>query len=316
MTIWINALDGYMAQRDAINRQEAEDTIDDNTKKAFGIAMATMISAFKDSGLFTGIVDTIKAGVRTTGALSSDDPESGEKALNILGDTAVKKLLMPIPSSIKKGQVIAGGGEMIAPVNAQQRFLASFVPQAQSIPRKYDIFGNVRKVDNPWSAYNPFYYTTPEQRRAGRSDQEMQINDWIDTLEQQGYGNFTRSLYKSSQLPNVDLREVNTRSKDGREVSVYDAMMIELNSTGRKRNLINALMQQVKSPLSLGSPFDKRYNGQPVSEASRLISEAKREALAAIIARDPRLVDYQRQVQIKQGRNISGFTESPTKFKE
>tara|TARA_B100001057_G_scaffold109185_1_gene107050 strand:- start:1330 stop:5139 length:3810 start_codon:yes stop_codon:yes gene_type:complete len=316
MTIWINALDGYMAQRDAINRQEAEDTIDDNTKKAFGIAMATMISAFKDSGLFTGIVDTIKAGVRTTGTLSSDDPDSGEKALNILGDTAVKKLLMPIPSSIKKGQVIAGGGEMIAPVNAQQRFLASFVPQAQSIPRKYDIFGNVRKVDNPWSAFNPFYYTTPEQRRAGRSDQEMQINDWIDTLEQQGYGNFTRSLYKSSQLPDVDLREVNTRSKDGREVSVYDAMMIELNSTGRKRNLINALMQQVKSPLSLGSPFDKRYNGQPVSEASRLISEAKREALAAIIARDPRLVDYQRQVQIKQGRNISGFTAPPPKFKE
>ena len=305
MTIWVNALDGYMAHRASIDREEVDDNIMEDTKKAFGIATATFVSAFKDSGLFTGIVDTIKAGTRMTGALSSDEPESGEKFFNILGDTAVKKLLMPIPSTIKKSQTIAGGAEMIAPANAKQRFLASFVPQAQSIPRKYDIFGNVRKVDNPWSAFNPFYYTTPEQRRAGRSKDEMDVNDWIDTLEQQGYGNFTRSLYKSSLLPDMDLREVQTNYK-GRTVSVYDAMMIELNSTERKNNLIRGLKLQVNSKLSLGSPADKRFNGIPVENARQLITAAKREALEAVFYRDANLRQYLQDDRKKQFLNKQG----------
>jgi hypothetical protein len=211
---------------------------------------------------------------------------------------------MPIPSSFKKAQGIVGGGEMIAPVNAQQRLLASFQPQAENLPRKYDIFGNVRKVDNPWSAFNPFYSTTPEQRRAGRSNDEMRVNDWINELEQAGYGNFTKPLFRSSQFPEHDLRELTT-TFDGREMSVYDAMMVQLNKD--KKPLINQLMIQVKSPLSLGSPYNKRFNGQPVEEARRLISEAKSKALLRVIANDQNLQrmqfeDKQKQVDNKQGR--------------
>ena len=304
ITIWVNALDGYMSMNDAQNRQELDRDAMAKAQTAYGIAMATLISAFKDSGLFTGIVDTVKAGMKLTGSLSEGDAQAQEKAGGIIGDVAMKKLLMPIPSSFKKAQGIVGGGEMIAPVNAQQRLLASFQPQAENLPRKYDIFGNVRKVDNPWSAFNPFYSTTPEQRRAGRSNDEMRVNDWINELEQAGYGNFTKPLFRSSQFPEHDLRELTT-TFDGREMSVYDAMMVQLNKD--KKPLINQLMIQVKSPLSLGSPYNKRFNGQPVEEARRLISEAKSKALLRVIANDQNLQrmqfeDKQKQVDNKQGR--------------
>ena len=304
ITIWVNALDGYMSMNDAQNRQELDRDAMAKAQTAYGIAMATLLSAFKDSGLFTGIVDTVKAGMKLTGSLSEGDAQAQEKAGGIIGDVAMKKLLMPIPSSFKKAQGIVGGGEMIAPVNAQQRLLASFQPQAESIPRKYDIFGNVRKVDNPWSAFNPFYSTTPEQRRAGRSNDEMRVNDWINELEQAGYGNFTKPLFRSSQFPEHDLRELTT-TFDGREMSVYDAMMVQLNKD--KKPLINQLMIQVKSPLSLGSPYNKRFNGQPVEEARRLISEAKSKALQRIIDNDQNLKrmqfeDQQKQIDNKAGR--------------
>ena len=305
ITIWVNALDGYMSMNDAQNRQELDRDAMAKAQTAYGIAMATLISAFKDSGLFTGIVDTFKAGDKLLGALSESDDPSKEKAGGIIGDVAMKKLLMPIPSSFKKAQGIVGGGEMIAPMNAQQRLLASFVPQAESIPRKYDIFGNVRKVDNPWSAFNPFYSTTPEQRRAGRSNDEMLVNDWINDLEQAGYGNFTKPLFRSSQFPDHDLRELTT-TFNGSEVSVYDAMMMELN---KHRNvLIGQLKIQAKSPLPLGSPLNKRFNGAPVEEARRLIAEAKGNALQRVIDKDENLRRMQfwdtlKQIDNKQGRN-------------
>ena len=307
MTIWVNALDGYMAKRDSQNRQEMEDTLTVEMKHHLGVAMATLLSAFKDSGLFTGIVDTFKAGAKTTGALSSDDPDSRENAYNIMGDLAMKKLLMPVPSTIKKTQTVLGGGEMIAPVNAQQRALATLVPQAASIPRKYDIFGNVRKIDQPLSAFNPFYFTTPEQRKAGRSDKEMFVHDWINELEQQGFGNFTRSKFNSSNFPENDLREVMT-TYDGIEMSVYDAMMVELNKN--KKPLVEKLYRLAQSPLSLGSPFDPRFNGEPVKKARSEIRNAKTEALERVIGNDKTLrdriqYDKMRQKKAQRGDFIS-----------
>ena len=308
MTIWVNALDGYMAKHESDKRLETQDTLSQNAQHAFGIALATTLSAFKDSGLFQGITDTGKAITRTTKALFSPDAESSEKALNIILETGMKKAVMPIPSSFKKGQGIIGGGEMIAPVDYNQRFLASFVPQAESIPRKYDIFGNVRKVDEPWSAFNPFFYTTPEQRRAGRSKKEMIVNDWIAQLESDGYGNFTKPLYKSSKLPDIDLREITT-VLDGQEMTVYDAMMRDLNThnNGRiKQALINRLYGYATSPDSLGSPYDNRFHGTPVEEAAKLISKAKREALERVINRDPNLKQYQQDDTQKQVLNKRG----------
>ena len=69
---------------------------------------------------------------------------------------------------------------------------------------------------------NPFWYSTQEQRAAGRSTQELEINEWINELEQSGYGNFTKAKFKTSQIGSDDLREVNI-VHDGIEVNLRNS---------------------------------------------------------------------------------------------
>ncbi len=282
MTIVVNALDGVVATRELENIGEADPELLDRTLASFGIAMATFISAFKDSALFTGIVDTVTAGTRMAGKFTSDDAGDREEASNVGIDLLTKKAMMIVPSLIKKGQVAAGDTELTSPVNAKQRFLATLAPNHPSIPRKYDIFGNVRVLKNRMAALSPFTYTTPEQRKAGRSEKEMAVHRWINDLEQAGYGNFTRAKFKTSKINVDDLREVQI-TYDGIEMSIYDAMMVELNKPKRKRKLVEALYRQSTSPMSLGNPERPEEYGLPVKEAKKLISEAKEDALDAVI---------------------------------
>lgn len=283
MTIVVNALDGVVATRELENLGEKDPELFDRTLSAMGIGMATFISAFKDSALFTGIVDTVTAGTRMAGKYTSDDAGDREEAANVGVDLIVKKGLMIVPSILKKGQVAAGDTELTAPINAKQRALASLVPNHPQLPRKYDIFGNARVLKNPLSALSPFTYTTPEQRKAGRSEKEMAVHRWINDLEQAGYGNFTRARFKSSKLPVDDLREVRI-TYDGVDVSVYDAMMIELNKPNRKRKLVEELYRLTTAPMSLGNPEDTALHGEPVKKAKEAISKSKSDALDAVIA--------------------------------
>ncbi len=282
MTIMVNALDGVVATRDQENFNERDGDVDDRLLAAGGIAMATFISAFQDSALFTGIVDTFTAGSRMTGAFTSDDLDAREDAWNVAKDMAAKKALMIIPSTIKKSQIAAGKNELTAPVNIKQRVLASFAPNHESIPRKYDIFGNIREIDNPMAVMNPFWYSTQEQRAADRSPKELAVNDWINELEQSGYGNFTRAKYKTSDIEVNDLREIQIIHQ-GIEVSVYDAMMAEVNKPRIKKRLVNTLYNLSVSPLSLGNPSEPQLHGEPVKEAKKAISEAKKVALEIVL---------------------------------
>lgn len=296
MTIVVNALDGVMATRERERVGEADPDMVDRTKAAFGIGMATFISAFQDSALFTGIVDTVTAGSRAVGAFTSDDPNSREEAWNVGTDLAMKKALMIVPSTFKKTQVALGDNELTAPLNGQQRLLATFSPNHPSLPRKYDIFGNVRQLDNPLTTLNPFWYSTKEQRVAGRSKKEMEVIEWIDDLEQAGYGNFTRAKFKTSKIDVEDLREVQIEY-DGLEISVYDAMMVELNKPKLKNKLVSELHRWSKSKLSLGNPEEPRLHGEPVKEAKRILSKYKEQALDNILKSKRKVVGEDKEVR-------------------
>jgi hypothetical protein len=312
MTIVVNALDGVMATRAREEVGESDPELYDRTLAAMGIGMATFISAFQDSALFTGIVDTFTAGFRMGGMFTSDAPDAKEEAWNVGSDLLLKKALMIVPSIAKKGQVAAGANELTAPVNAQQRILSTFSPNHPSLPRKYDIFGNVRKLDNPMTVLNPFWYSTPEQRVAGRSEKEMAVHRWINELEQSGFGNFTRAKFKSSKYPVADLREERINYK-GMEVSVYDAMMAELNSPAIKKPLIQELYNLSISKDSLGNPEEREKHSYRVTDAKKAIRQAKEDALdevlgnpkSKIVGQDLTLsqVIEQREVEVQKAKD-------------
>ena len=283
MTIVVNTLDGIMATRERENMGEKDDGLYDRTLAGMGIAMATFISAFQDSALFTGIVDTVTAGSRSVGAFTSDDPDAREDAWNVGRDLLMKKALMVVPSTAKKAQVAMGDNELTAPVDYQQRFLASFSPNHPSLPRKTDIFGNVRVLDNPMTVLNPFWYSTPEQRRAGRSEKEMVVHRWIDELEQKGFGNFTRSKFKSSKFPVDDLREAKI-IYNGMETDLYSAMSMELNKPHIKQPLIAELYSYATRDVQhLGNPEERKQHSWRVTKTKAAIQKAKNDALDAVI---------------------------------
>ena len=306
LTIVVNTLDGIMATKAREEYGESDPELMDRTLAGMGIAMSTLLSAFQDSALLTGLVDTVTAGFRMTDALTSDDPDGKENAYNVASDLLMKKAMMVVPSTIKKSQIAFGGDdELTAPVDYQQRLLASFSPNHPSLPRKYDIFGNPRRVDNPMTVMNPFWYTTPEQRRAGRSEKEMHVINWINELEQLGFGNFTRSKFKSSKFPVDDLREAEI-TYDGMKVSLYDAMMIELNKPYIKNELVNELYALSNSPDSLGNPEDREEHSYRVKDAKKAIRAAKEYALDAVLgnANNKLISDDKPLAQIIEEREV------------
>jgi len=282
ITIMVNALDGVVATREQENFGNRGKGLDDRLLASGGIAMATFISAFQDSALFSGIVDTFTAGSRAVGAFTSDKPDAREDGWSVTKDLALKKALMIVPSIIKKGQVAAGASELTSPVNVKQRVLASFAPNHPAIPRKYDIFGNIREIDNPMTVMNPFWYSTQEQRASGRSTEELEVNEWINELEQSGYGNFTRAKFRTNKLGKIDIREVNI-IHDGIEVSLYDAMMAEINKPYIKKRLVKSLHRLSKSTKPLGNPAEPAFHGEPVKDAKKAISDAKEKALERVL---------------------------------
>jgi len=129
---------------------------------------------------------------------------------------------------------------------------------------------------------NPFWYSTQEQRASGRSTEELEVNEWINELEQSGYGNFTRAKFRTNKLGKIDIREVNI-IHDGIEVSLYDAMMAEINKPYIKKRLVKSLHRLSKSTKPLGNPAEPAFHGEPVKDAKKAISDAQEKALERVL---------------------------------
>ena len=287
-TVAINVLDGFKDYHDKKNMDgfdESDGVMPDYVMAGLGVAYATAISAFKDSALTQGATDTIGTGVRIFDSFADPDAESTQGGFDLFTDWATKKGTMVIPSSIKKGQeAFFGDDELTSLRTPKDRLIATVAPNHDSLSRKYDILGNVMKREQPLTQITGFGYATPEGLAAGRTDNELKVLDFVAKLEDLGFGNLTRVKYRDARFGKKDLRSINTTLPSGQVVSVYDAMMIEVQRN--RKLLVKGLLPLVDSDLPLGSPRNSKTHGLRVKLTKEAITNFRNEALDRVIMQD------------------------------
>ena len=311
-TIVINALEGYLDHTELKNMngyEEDDGIIPDDVMAGLGIAFATAIAAFKDSALTQGVTDTVGTVVKITGFLEDPNGEDAQKGTDLFGNFLVKKGTMIIPSTIKKAQEAAlGQDELTSIVNAEDRITSMWKPNSRNIPRQYDIFGNVMVRPASYTQLTGFGYTTSEELKAGRSEKEMAVLDYVASLEELGFGSLTRAKYRDARFGKTDLRTIDTTLPDGTVVSVFDAMMLQLQEN--KEVLIEALYPLVNAhDLALGSPREQASYGERVKKTKEFINMHRNTALDMVITNDENL-----RIQ-SQDRKIKNLTDSQRTYK-
>lgn len=306
-TIVINALEGYLDHTELKNMNgyvEDDGIIPDDVMAGLGIAFATAIAAFKDSALTQGVTDTLGTAVKITGFLEDPNGEDAQKGTDLFGNFLVKKGTMIVPSTIKKAQEAAlGQDELTSIVNAEDRITSMWKPNSRNIPRQYDIFGNVMVRPASYTQLTGFGYTTSEELKAGRSEKEMAVLDYVASLEELGFGSLTRAKYRDARFGKTDLRTIDTTLPDGTVVSVFDAMMLQLQEN--KEVLIEALYPLVNAhDLALGSPREQASYGERVKKTKEFINMHRNMALDMVITNDENLRNQ------SQDRTIKNLTDS------
>lgn len=291
-TIVINALEGYMDHTELKNMngyEEGDGVIPDDVMAGLGIAFATAIAAFKDSALTQGVTDTIGTAVKLTGFFEDPNGEDQQKGSELLGNFLVKKGTMIAPSTIKKSQeAFMGQDELTSIVGYGDRWTSLWTPNATSIPRQYDIFGNVSKRPASYTQITGFGYAKADDLSAGRSEDEMAVLDYVADLEELGFGSLTRAKYRDARFGKTDLRTIDTTLEDGSVVSVFDAMMQQLQKN--RGALVDALLPLTTAhDMPLGSPRETGTYGIRVKKTKEFINNHRNQALDMIIARDETL---------------------------
>ena len=287
-TIVTNVLQGYLDHQEKINMDGIKDDglLPDAVSSGIGIAFATAISAIRDSAMTQGITDAISTGVKATGYLSETGQDQ-EKAFDVLSDFVVKKLLAVIPSTIKKTQEAMGADEIVQPKTKYQKFHAMIDPNWAGLPRRYDTFGHIMQREAAYTQVTGFGAAYADDLKQGRSDDHMKANNFLAELEAQGFGNLTRQKIKDNQFPGKDLRTIQVQYND-REMSLFDAMMLEMADDNGV--LISSIVFYADATqLPLGSPLNTSTHGARVTETKKLISDARKRALDAVILQNKQL---------------------------
>lgn len=282
LTMIANTMDSFIEVQD--KQVQGYEDVDSALMQGFGIALATTVSAFRDSALLTGVYDTFSAGTRAVTALTGDAEDRAD-AKTVVGGTLLKKGLMPFPSVIKKAFIADGQDQLTSIKTSQQRFLSLVAPNDVSIPRKYDPLGVIREVDNPAYALSPFVASSREQREGRRTKKQQYVVDHMAELERKGYGNFSNHKTRVSWM-DEDTREVYT-TYEGYKISMHDAVMLEYG----KMNAANTYYNILQRAGSLGRADKSAYYGTVVTELKKSQAAFKAKALEIVIKRDQNLLD-------------------------
>lgn len=289
-TIVVNVLEGYKDHLDKKNMDGYTDdgVLPDDLRAMMGIAFATAISAFKDSALTQGATDTIGTLGKMFGAFEDPDGTNKQSGADILLDFAVDKFTMVIPSTIKKGQEALGADEITQITTPLDRLISTVNPNFSELPRRYDSFGNIMKREAAYTQLTGFGYADEVGLRAGRSDDEMEALDYIATLEDMGFGNFTVQKYRDSRFPGQDLRTMDT-FYDGNKMSVFDAMMREMKTEYGEVMTQQILVYARSKDLPFGSPRHRDAMGARVTKVKEILNEYRNKALDNVLSYNQKL---------------------------
>lgn len=293
LKIMVNALERY----DQLTLRERQGEFIDKSELDHAVAAVTVATgavamAIRDANLTAGIDGTFEF------FENLGDPEAKEGAwVRLVGE----KLRMLVPNTMHK---IARTNDptMDDPLTFWQMLESRLLSGAtlgqydKSAPKSYDILGNVRQLNDVGAMWNIFSPSTPEERKKGRSEVELDVLRKLDQISRQTGVTFA-APYKHSLLGNVDLRKAMT--SDGEE-TLYDRWQRYYKELHPEEGL--------SAILGAGLPVGtKDIDGAVVGSVRKHINTLRDAAFYRLMAEEAEVTEGVIQNYIREAEVKSGF---------
>ncbi|MFA7168422.1 MAG: hypothetical protein WC096_05925 [Sphaerochaetaceae bacterium] len=295
--IIVNALERY--ENLATRHRQGEfitKTEWDKVLAAISVGAGAIAQAFRDANLMSGLDGAIEL------AENMADPEGREGAgIKYMGE----KLRMLVPNTLHK---IAKSNDPTIDDPAtfwqmvESRLLggASLGQYSKTVPKSYDVLGNVRQINDTGALWNIFSNSTLEERQKGRSEQELRVLRQLDFLSKQTRVTF-QAPYRHPMMGDVDLRSQMTG--DGKE-TLYDRW---------NRYYKEMAPEQILAPiLDAGAPVGtKSIKGVTVDLVQSTINQLRDAAFYRLMSEEIGVTEQVIQNLIRKSEVQSGFWDQP-----
>ena len=286
--ILVNALE--RAETLAYRKEQGErinDTEYEQLHAMSAIALGSITQSIRDANLASG-VDAVMEVFETY-----EDIEGSDKAIKFIG----RKLQTFLPNTYYKMQM------MDNPVLGDPATLEHFIrqrvnPQDPLVPKQYTALGRPRTDSNPAAKLYYFNNATVEERRRGKPQKEIEVEEFLDKLSQVGDTHFTARYQMKKYMGDIDLRK--TITKDGVE-SYYDRWMRYTHESG----MIDALHGLRGLPMGTAT-----VAGMAEVEANKIINQFREIAFIKLMSEEAAIpLEYQsvleRTIKAKTGQRSS-----------
>lgn len=286
--ILVNALE--RAETLAYRKEQGErinDTEYEQLHAMSAIALGSITQSIRDANLASG-VDAVMEVFETY-----EDIEGSDKAIKFIG----RKLQTFLPNTYYKMQM------MDNPVLGDPATLEHFIrqrvnPQDPLVPKQYTALGRPRTDSNPAAKLYYFNNATAEERRRGKPQKEIEVEEFLDKLSQVGDTHFTAPYKMPKYMGDIDLRK--TITKDGVE-SYYDRWMRYTHESG----MTDVLHELRGLPMGTAS-----VPGIAEVEAKKIINQFREIAFIKLMSEEAAIpLEYQsvleRTIKAKTGQRSS-----------
>ena len=277
--ILVNALE--RAETLAYRTEQGErldKTAYDNLHAMVAVATGSIFQSIRDANLASGVDAIIDL------AENAEDIDGSDQAIKFFG----RKVQAFLPNTYYKYQML-DNPVLGDPVKMEHFIRQRINPADPLVPKQYTALGRPRTDANPSAKMYYFNTATEEERRRGKSDKEIEVEQFLDKLAQVGDTHFTAPYKMDKYLPGVDLRTQIT--SDGEE-TYYDRWMrytLESRLIDRLHSLQRLRMGTASEP------------GRAEKAARKAINEYRDRAFKKLMREEHR-IRQERRAAIKMKR--------------
>ena len=210
--IIVNALERAETLAYRAEQGEALDkTAMDKVQASVSIAIGSIAQSIRDANLASG-VDAV-----ADFWADLQDEEGSDQLIKFVG----KKVQLFLPNTYYKYQ-LQDNPFLSDPVTLEQFWRQRINPADPLVPKRYTALGRPVTLANPPAVMYYFNTATVEERKRGKPQKELEVEQFLYELAQVGDTHFTAPYKYKKYMGDIDLRTQVT--KDGKE-SYYDRWM-------------------------------------------------------------------------------------------
>jgi hypothetical protein len=277
--IIVNALE--RAETLAYRREQGEKVDQSEFERNFAnvsIAVASIGQSIRDANLASGVDAMFDFGEDLM------DEEGSDQIIKFFG----RKAQAFIPNTYYKMQML-DNPVLSDPVTMEQFIKYRANPDDPLVPKRYTALGRPVILSNPAAGLYYFNTSTVEERKRGKPEKELEVEEFLYKLAQVGDTHFTAPYKMTKYMGDIDLRTQVT--KDGQE-SYYDRWMRythEYKVAGQ--GLVDVLHRLQDLPMGTASE-----PGIAETKAKEYIGKFREAAFVQLLREEGNLIQNRRSV--------------------